>query len=721
MGRKNKAVGFKSNKGKSTRNNKEIAHKILQFYLKYPNKPLNHKQLSSGLQFTSPRQKDHMLKVLGQLAADEFLIQESPGKFRLNIDKGAAVGVIDFASSGSAFVRVDGFEQDVYVPRGETKNALQNDLVKLIIHSKEGSRPEGTIIEVIQRNRMQYVGVFQMGAGEKFGFVNIKQNTLHVDIHIAYEEINGAKDGDKVVVDIIEWPDGENNPTGSIVDILGTPGEHNVEIHAILAEYGLPYEFPDEVEEIAAQIDTTIHDEEIARRRDMRQVTTLTIDPHDAKDLDDALSIQKLENGNWEIGIHIADVSHYMQPDSILDNEAYARATSVYLVDRVVPMLPEVLSNNVCSLNPNEAKLTFSAVFEMDEDANIHNQWFGRTVIESNRRFSYEDAQAIIEGGEGELQQEILQMDKLAKIMRNRRTQDGAVLFDKLEVRFHLDEKGDPIGVYLKQSKEANHLIEEFMLLANRKVSEFVSVDKNKRETNKTFVYRVHDDPDPAKLESLRSFIKQFGYELKLGNRKETTAALNQLLKDVKGKGEETMIETLAMRSMSKAIYSTENIGHYGLAFDHYSHFTSPIRRYPDVMAHRLLQHYLDGGKSPNRAVYEDKCEHSSQRERLAADAERDSIKYTQVKYMAKFEGEEFYGLISGVTEWGIYVEIPETKAEGLIRLKNIMDDHYVFDQKNYAIVGQRSKKTYQLGDQVRIKVTGTDLEKKQIDFELVG
>lgn len=721
MGRKNKSVEYKRGKGKSSRSNKEIAHKILQFYLKYPNKPLNHKQLSSGLQFTSPRQKDHMLKVLSQLAADEFLIQESPGRFRLNLDKGTAIGIIDFASSGSAFVRVEGYEQDVYVPRGETRNALQNDLVKLIIHSNDGGRPEGSIIEVIQRNRMQYVGVFELEAGGKYGFVNIKQNTLHVDIHVAKEEINGAQNGDKVVVDIINWPEDENSPTGKIVDILGTPGEHNVEIHAILAEYGLPYEFPDEVEELASQIDTRILPEEVERRRDMRSVTTLTIDPHDAKDLDDALSIQKLDNGNWEIGIHIADVSHYLQPNTLLDNEAYARATSVYLVDRVVPMLPEVLSNNVCSLNPNEAKLTFSAVFELDENAKIHNQWFGRTVIESDKRFAYEEAQEIIEGADGELKEEILQLDKLAKIMRNKRTKDGAVLFDKLEVRFHLDEKGDPIGVYLKESKDANHLIEEFMLLANRKVSEFVSLDKNGKENNRTYVYRIHDDPDPAKLESLKTFIKQFGYDLQLGNRKETTAAINQLLKEVKGKGEETMIETLAMRSMSKAIYSTENIGHYGLAFDYYTHFTSPIRRYPDVIAHRLLQHYLDGGKSPNRAVYEDQCEHSSQRERLAADAERDSIKYTQVKYMSKFEGEEFYGLISGVTEWGIYVEIPETRAEGLIRLKNIMDDHYVFDQKNYAIVGQKSKKTYQLGDQVRIKVTGTDLEKKQIDFELIG
>ena len=700
---------------------KETAHKILRYMLKYPNKQLNHKQLASGLQFRNSRQKEHLIKVLAKLAAKNQLIETSPGKFKLNIEKNTAVGVIDFTTSGAAYVSVDGIEQDIYIPKGQSKNALQNDLVQLIIHDTQGKRAEGSILEVIQRNRMQYVGILEISAGGKYGFVNVDQTSLHVDIYISKENLGNAQNGQKVVAEVVDWPEGADSPFGKIIDVLGTPGEHEVEIHAILAEYGLPATFPDEVEEEAAQLDTDIKQDEINRRRDMRNVPTFTIDPADAKDFDDALSVRKLENGNWEIGVHIADVAHYVQPGTLLDQEAYNRATSVYLVDRVVPMLPEILSNQACSLRPNEEKYTFSAVFEMDDDANVINSWFGRTVTLSDRRFAYEEAQEIIEGKDGDLKEEILLLDRLAKIMRNRRLQKGAIAFDKIEVKFHLDEKGDPLGVYFKESKDANKLIEEFMLLANRKVSEFVSLKKNGEETGRTFIYRIHDDPDPDKLLSLKQFIKTFGYDLSLGNRRETTSSLNKLLKDVKGKGEENMVETLAMRSMSKAIYSTENIGHYGLAFEYYTHFTSPIRRYPDVMAHRLLQHYLDGGKSPNPEPFEEDCEHSSQRERLAADAERDSTKYMQVKFLEEQVGEEFYGVISGVTDWGIYVELPESRAEGLVKLRNIRDDHYVFDQKNYAIIGQRTKKIYQLGDKVRVKLTGVDLEKKQIDFELLG
>ncbi|MDO5656062.1 MAG: ribonuclease R [Flavobacteriaceae bacterium] len=700
---------------------RQTAHKILRYMLKYPNKQMNYKQLASGLQFRNPRQKEHLIKVLSKLAAKHQLIEESPGKFKLNIENNTAIGVIDFTTSGAAYVSVDGIEQDIYIPKGQSKNALQNDLVQLILHDNKGKRAEGSILEVIQRNRTRYVGVLEIVGNGKYGFVNVDQTSLHVDIYIPKEELGQAQNGQKVVAKVVDWPEGADSPFGTIVEILGTPGDHEVEIHAILAEYGLPAAFPDEVEEEAAQINTQIDPEEIKRRRDMRNVTTFTIDPADAKDFDDALSVRKLENGNWEIGVHIADVSHYVQPGTLLDQEAYNRATSVYLVDRVVPMLPEILSNQACSLRPNEEKYTFSAVFEMDDNAQVLNSWFGRTVTLSDRRFAYEEAQEIIEGKEGDLKEEILTLDRLAKIMRNRRLQKGAIAFDKIEVKFHLDEKGDPLGVYFKESKDANKLIEEFMLLANRKVSEFVSLKKNGEETGRTFIYRIHDDPDPDKLLSLKQFIKTFGYDLSLGNRRETTSSLNKLLKDVKGKGEENMVETLAMRSMSKAIYSTENIGHYGLAFEYYTHFTSPIRRYPDVMAHRLLQHYLDGGKSPNPEPYEEDCEHSSQRERLAADAERDSTKYMQVKFLEEQVGEEFYGVISGVTDWGIYVELPESRAEGLVKLRNIRDDHYVFDQKNYAIVGQRTKKIYQLGDKVRVKLTGVDLEKKQIDFELLG
>lgn len=699
----------------------KTAHKVLRYLLKYPNKNVNYKQLASGLQFRNSNQKQHLIKVLSKLAAKDKIIETSPGKFTINLEDNTAIGIIDFATSGAAYVTVEGIEEDIYIPKGQSKNALQNDLVRLLLHDQGNKkRREGTILEVIQRNKTQFIGILEVEKDGKYGFVNVDQTSLHVDIFIGKKHLGNVPNGYKVVAEIIDWPEDADSPFGKIIDVLGEPGEHNVEMHAILAEYGLPAEFPAEVEEAANKLDTSIKPEEIARRRDMRKVTTFTIDPADAKDFDDALSIQKLPNGNWEIGVHIADVSHYVQPGSIIDEEAYKRATSVYLVDRVVPMLPEILSNNACSLRPNEEKYTFSAVFEMNDNGKVINNWFGRTVTYSDRRFSYEQAQEIIEGKDDELKEEILTLDRLAKKLREKRLQDGAISFDKVEVKFKLDEEGTPIGVYFKESKDANKLIEEFMLLANRKVSEFVSLDKKGKETGNTFVYRIHDDPDPDKLLSLQQFVKQFGYGLKTGNRKETTNSINQLLKDVKGKGEENMVETLAMRSMSKAIYSTENVGHYGLAFDYYSHFTSPIRRYPDVIAHRLLQHYLDGGKSPNPESYEEDCEHCSQRERLASDAERDSIKYMQVKFMDDHVGEEFYGMISGVTEWGIYVELPESRAEGLIKLRNIRDDHYIFDKKNYAIEGQRTGKVYQLGDEVKVKLIGADLLKKQLDFELL-
>ncbi len=707
---------------KGNQKTNRIAYKIIEFYLKYPNKPLNHKQLSSGLHFTTRKQKDDLIKAVSQLAQKNQIVEVSPGKFKLNIQDNTEVGIIDFTSSGSAYVLVEGYDNDIFIPQGKTKNALEGDLVQLLITPKKGGKTEGSILKVVQRSKTRYVGVLDMAEGGKYGFVIVDNNAIHVDIYIPKEKLNNAEDGDKVVVDIVDWPEDTDSPFGKVVQVLGKPGEHEVEIHAILAEYGLPYDFPPEVEQEAQDLDTSIQPDEIKRRRDMRDITTFTIDPADAKDFDDALSIQKLENGNWEIGVHIADVSHYVKPGTLLDEEAYNRATSVYLVDRVVPMLPEVLSNFACSLRPNEEKYTFSAVFEINDEAKVLKSWFGRTVIYSDKRFAYEEAQEIIEGKEDPLKDEIQTLDRLAKILRDKRLQNGAIAFDKLEVKFNLNEENEPVGVYFKESKDANHLIEEFMLLANRKVAEFVGYNaKTDEPTNKTFIYRIHDDPNPDKLQSLKIFVKQFGYSIELDGRKKITSSLNKLLKDVHGKGEENVIETLTMRTMSKAIYSTDNIGHYGLAFDYYSHFTSPIRRYPDVIAHRLLQHYLDKKKSPKSDPYEDNCLHCSERERLAADAERDSIKYMQVKYMENYLDQEMYGVISGVTEWGIYVEIPETRAEGLIRLRSIPGDHYEFDEKNYAIVGQRTKKIYQLGDTVRVKLIEADLKKKQLDFELLG
>jgi ribonuclease R len=554
---------------------------------------------------------------------------------------------------------------------------------------------------------------------------------MYTDIFIPKDKIGDAEQGDVVIAKIEDWPKKADSPFGAVIKVLGKPGEHDTEIHAILAEYGLPYDFPIEVEVFAQKIDTSIHESEIKNRRDMRDTLTFTIDPKDAKDFDDALSFKKLENGNYEIGIHIADVSHYLQEGTILDEEAYKRGTSVYLVDRVVPMLPEVLSNFACSLRPNEEKYTFSAIFEINEKATVINQWFGRTVINSDQRFSYEEAQVIIETKSNTIPAEIsltgkdfiasdevteatLKLDELAKILRRNRMNEGAISFDKVEVKFNLNDAGEPEGVYFKISKDANHLIEEFMLLANRKVAEYIGKQK------KTFVYRIHDEPNEDKLINLQTIISKFGYSINFKSKADISKSLNALLNDVVGKKEQNLVDTLTIRSMSKAKYSTENIGHYGLAFDYYSHFTSPIRRYPDVMVHRLLQYYLDGGKSVDSEVYEEKCEHSSNMEGLATNAERDSIKYMQVKYMQDHKDEEFLGVISGVTEWGIYVEIIANKCEGMCRIREIKDDYYTFDEKQYALVGAVSHNTLQLGDEVFVKVKNADLVKKQLDFHFI-
>ena len=713
---------------------KDLTRNIFRILNQDSSKFYNYKQIASKLNISDTDGKNQIIKKLAELKTNKKIKEIDRGKFQINEDRKYALGTLDVTSNGNAYFLSDEYEDDIFVPNVNLGKGLHGDLVKVYVYKKRRSNKlEADVVAIEERAKTEFVGVLQKN--KNFGFVLPDSNKMYADIFIAQSKLNGAEHGDKVQATITDWPENSKNPFGKITKVLGKPGDQTTEMHSILLEYDLPYEFPEEIEKIAEEIPTIITKEEIAKRRDMRGDLTFTIDPKDAKDFDDALSFTVLDNGNYEVGIHIADVSHYVQPDTILDDEAFARATSVYLVDRVVPMLPEKLSNGVCSLRPNEEKLTFSAVFELDDKANLKNQWFGRTVTYSDQRFAYEEAQAIIEnkhavipanvsliGQEYEVKEPIkdavLKLDELAKILRKKRMKQGAISFDRVEVKFNLNENSDPIGVFFKTSKDANKLIEEFMLLANKKVSEFIGKKGNK-PSNKTFIYRVHDEPDIEKLASLQNIVSKFGYQINTDTRESTTESLNQLLSDVQGKAESNMIETLAIRSMSKAVYTTQNIGHYGLAFDYYSHFTSPIRRYPDVMAHRLLQHYLDGENSPKAEIYEERCKHTSKREELASKAERDSIKFMQVKYMQDHKDEIFDGVITGVTEWGIYVEITKNKCEGMIRIRDIKSDYYLFDDKQYAVIGQETKNMYQLGDDVKVSVKRTDLERKQLDFNL--
>src|ERR1700710_1953597 len=699
--------------------NQVLTQMVLDIFEQNGNTPLNYKQVSAKLNVRDPEAREIIFDILKDEVFKGVLKEILPGKFQLLELKTFVEGKVDLTNDGSAFIVTDDeAETDIFVAPRKLRNALNGDRVKVYVYAKsKGKNKEGEVIEILKRAKMEFTGIVKLS--ERFAFFIPDDRKMMHDIFIPIADLNGAGNGIKAVAEITDWPPGAKNPVGRIKHVLGAQGENDTEMNAILAEYGFPLSFPKEVEYESEEIKDTITPDEIARRRDFRDVLTFTIDPFDAKDFDDAISFKYLPNGNYEVGVHIADVSHYIIPDSALDKEALDRGTSVYLVDRVIPMLPERLSNGLCSLRPNEDKLCFSAVFELDEDAHIVNEWYGKTVIHSNRRFTYEEVQEVIENKAGDFDKEILKLNALAYKLRERKFKNGAISFETSEVIFKLDETGKPTGVYVKERKDAHKLIEDFMLLANRKVAAFVS-NMGKGKHKYTFVYRTHDSPKPDALASFALFAARFGYRINTKSEKETAKSLNFLMQDVEGKKEQNVLTQLAIRSMAKAIYTTKTSSHYGLAFDYYTHFTSPIRRYPDVMVHRLLFHYLNGCQSANAEHYEKLCQHCSQMEKKAADAERSSVKYKQAEYLKDQIGVVFSGVISGVTEWGMYVEIIENKCEGMIRLRDISDDFYTLDEKNYAIIGQRKKKVYQLGDEVKIRVKSVDLTRKQIDFSLV-
>lgn len=699
----------------------DIANSVVNFFNKNSSESFGIKQVAEKLGFKKPAEKQLISNILYDLQEDDFIIETGKGKYKSN-NRGIFVeGVFERRSNGKNFFVPDG-ESDsahIFIAERNSAHAMNGDRVKIqMLAKRKGRDPEGEVLEILERKQTTFVGTLDVQ--KQFAFLVMDSKILANDIFIPKENLKGGNDGDKALVEVVEWPQKAKNPIGKVIDILGKAGENNTEMNAILAEFGLPYKYPEKVEAAANKIPDDITAEEIAKREDMRNTTTFTIDPRDAKDFDDALSIKQLKNGRWEVGVHIADVTHYVQEGDTIDKEGESRATSIYLVDRTIPMLPERLSNNLCSLRPHEDKLCYSVIFELDDEANIKKHRITRTVIHSDRRFTYEEAQDIIEGAEGDFKDEILQLNDLAKKLRAKRFDNGAIAFDRHEVRFEIDEKGKPLSVYFKYAKDSNKLIEEFMLLANKTVAEFVgNVPKNKNA--KTFVYRIHDIPNTEKMENLSEFIRRFGYKIKVdGTKTNVSKAINHLLDEVSGKPEENLISTIAIRAMAKAIYSTVNIGHYGLAFEYYTHFTSPIRRYPDMMVHRLLTRYLDGGRSVNKHLYEGKCEHSSEMEQLAANAERASIKYKQVEYMSDKLGQVFDAVISGITEWGVYAEINENKCEGMIPIRDLDDDFYEFDEKNYCLRGRRKKRTYSLGDPLKIKVARANLERKQLDFALV-
>ena len=712
-------MATKSQKETSPRlKKKDIERLIINFLEKENKQSFNYKQIAFAINATNPSNRMDVINILDTLAAAEVIQEVGIGKYKAISNRGTEnVGEFVRRSNGRNGVMID--DELILVAERNSRHALNGDKVRVEISARrKGQEPEAKVIEIIEPKEQVFIGT--LNVEKNYASLVTDSKFLAADIIIPRSKLKGGKTGDKAIARITQWRDEEMNPKGEVVDILGKKGENTAEMHAILAEFGLPYSYPANVEKAANQIDAGITPQEIAKREDFRKVTTFTIDPRDAKDFDDALSIRKMKNGNWEVGVHIADVTHYVTPTSIIEKEARERATSVYLVDRTIPMLPEHLSNGICSLRPNEEKLTYSVIFEMDDKANVLNSRIVRTVIKSDRRFTYEEAQEIIETGEGDFKEEILTLDKLAKELRHRRYENGALEFDRAEVRFEIDKDGKPVSVFFKESKDANKLIEEFMLLANITVAESIGkVPKGKKA--KSFVYRVHDNPDPEKITNFSNIAARFGYKVKTeGTAKEVNKGINRLLKDVKGRGEENMLSILAIRSMAKAIYTTENVGHYGLAVPYYTHFTSPIRRYPDMMVHRLLAKYAEGGRSADKIKLEDQCKHSSDMEQLAANAERASIRYKQVEFMQDKLGEVYEGVISAVTEWGLYVEIDENKCEGLVPVRDLADDFYDYDEKNFCLVGRKYHNKYTLGDIVRVQVARADLDKKQLDFTLV-
>ncbi len=698
---------------------RELIDKIMEFLQKERRQAFNYKQIAFGVGATHAANRLDIINILEELAAADEIVEVSLGKYKMKVNRGTEnTGIFSRRSNGRNAVIVD--DQEILVAERNSMHALNGDKVRVEISAvRKGQEPEAKVIEILEPKDQVFIGTLKVD--RNYAALVTDSKFLAADIIIPRNKLRGGKTGDKAIARITLWPDEEMNPRGEVVDVLGRKGENNAEMHAILAEYGLPYKYPENVEKAAEKISEGITPEEVSRREDFRGVTTFTIDPRDAKDFDDALSIRQLANGNWEVGVHIADVTHYVTPGSIIDKEGQQRATSVYLVDRTIPMLPERLSNGICSLRPDEEKLTFSAIFELDSKANVVNHRIGRTVIRSDRRFTYEEAQQIIETGEGDFVKEVQTLDALAKELRRRRYDAGALEFDRAEVRFEIDATGHPIAVYFKESKDAHKLVEEFMLLANLTVAEAIGKVKEGKKP-KPFVYRVHDNPDPEKISNFSQIASRFGYKVNAdGRAREVNKSLNRMLRDVKGKGEENMLSMLAIRSMAKAVYTTDNIGHYGLALDYYTHFTSPIRRYPDMMVHRLLARYADGGRSVDKQKLEDQCRHCSEMEQLAANAERSSIRYKQVEFMRDRLGQIYDGVISGVTEWGFYVELNENGCEGLVPVRDLADDYYEFDEKNYRLIGRNSHRTYTLGDEVKVQVARADLERKQLDFALIS